>query len=492
MADNAGVEPMGSGEPIGSREPVGSREPIGSLKMVRVDRIVPSRHQVRKDFNEEGLKGLAESIKRIRLKTPVAVRKIQTPTPLPEGADPNEEWWELFDGERRWRAAKMAGLEYIPAIEYDVKTEQEGVEQGAGCNTQKQELNPIEEADLYALLNKLDPDKNTHEAIAATYGKDRSYVTQSLLIVKMPQFIKDNVIRITLSRSHAVQLLRLPSDDMKVNAAEAIIAKKLSVQAASQLIDKMLGNPGQADKKGKGGKVKGDGVHIAKSGKKVHIEYNGPADTPTDAIARAITEEHQKWQAEQARAEQAKPDPEAEKAAKAAKRAALDEISKLTKALRTAKAHFNSLKAANRDTASALRDIESIKADIQAQKLKLKGSGGPNGKEQDKGKGLDEQATNTIKQTEDFVVKQIKKNMEQAGTGASNNEQGLVNGNGNDGGKKAEEQNAQSGSAQDTKSAQADKVLNDPKGQKNLEEQAKKEGISVEELKARIKKSWGL
>jgi ParB family chromosome partitioning protein len=361
------------------------------VKQIRVDRIVPSRHQTRQDFNEEGLKGLAESIKSIGLKTPVAVRRISAtealadrpaPDPLPEGASPNDEWWELLDGERRLRAHKLAGLEVIQVIEYDIKNEADAKAWVLVANLQRENLNPIEEAVGYDNLNKLDPVYWTHEAIAAKFGKDRSYVTKSIGILELPQAIKEYVLRSTLTRNHAIQLMRLSSDDLKVKVAEAITVKSLSVQGTSQLIDKMLNSASPASKPEHAGakSVKAskgsrhNGVSIAKSARGIHIEYDGPADTPTDTIAKTITEEHQKWQAEQGKP---KLDLKTEKVAIAAKKKADEaKIDNIKKALKSAQAYAKDLKKAGKDNSGKLKEIEELKAELQALKPNRKSAGG--------------------------------------------------------------------------------------------------------------------
>ena len=90
------------------------------------------------------------------------------------------------------------------------------------ANVQRKDLNPIEEAEGYALLIQFDKDKYTHEVIAEKFGKDRSYVTLSLQLLKLSENVKDNVSRGTLSRSHGLQLVRLPSADLQEKAMKEI------------------------------------------------------------------------------------------------------------------------------------------------------------------------------------------------------------------------------------------------------------------------------
>lgn len=377
----------------------------GVLRVVRVDRIVASRYQARKDFNEDGLKSLAESIKGVGLKMPVAVRSISatealadrpSPNPLPEGASAagGDEWWELLDGERRWRAHKLAGIEYIPAIEYEIKYEAEAAGWGVVSNLQRADLNPIEEAVGYDNLNKLDSAYWTHEQIAAKFGKSRVYITQSIGMLALPQFIKDNVMRITLSRSHAIQLMRLPAE-LQENAAKIVISRGLNWRNTTKLVDKILANPAAFNTSplageggGEGGvanpkpKPVAKGIKCVKSGKGFHFGGGYKTLIPIDDFVKAARDSYQALldeQAKQAQVQQAKskagsskPDPEALKADKAAKRDATAETARLKKQLKTAQAHFSSLKTGNRDTSGALKDIESIKADIEAQKQKLK------------------------------------------------------------------------------------------------------------------------
>ncbi len=160
------------------------------LKQIPVNRILPSRHQARKFFDEDGLKGLADSIDKEGLLEPVMVRLVSAPNPLPEGHTatlnqsqssgsgqaPNQsgsgqDWYELVYGERRWRACKLLGRDIMDAIVTAVVSEAASAAKGLVENLQREGMNPIEEAEGFDHLNKLDPGYWTHEQIASVAGR---------------------------------------------------------------------------------------------------------------------------------------------------------------------------------------------------------------------------------------------------------------------------------------------------------------------------------
>ena len=210
------------------------------IKLIPVNCIIPSRHQARKDFSEESIKSLAASIESEGQLEPVMVRVAPAPNPLPEGAPQDGEWYELIYGERRLRAFKLLGRSVIEAKVVAVTSEAEAAAKGLIENIQREGINPMEEAEGFAHLNQLDQGYWTQGQIAKVAGKTQGYISQSINMLGLPQFIKDNISRLILTRSHALELMRLPSDGIKLKTANEIIAKDLNRESTRLLIDKTL------------------------------------------------------------------------------------------------------------------------------------------------------------------------------------------------------------------------------------------------------------
>jgi ParB/RepB/Spo0J family partition protein len=267
------------------------------VKMIAVNRVLPSRHQARKYFNEESMNGLIASIKQVGLLEPILVRVVPAPNPLPEGAGPGGEWYELICGERRLRAFKAGGIEFIPAIIVEVGDEGDAAVDGLVENAQSEGLNPMEEAEGFQHLRLINPEIWTHEKIAERVGRDRVYVTQSIGILQLPQSVKEYVFQNTLSRAHAIQLVRLGSDEQREEVSKTIISKNLSWNATRSLIDKMIENPEQNIKESGdiGGNAAPGGFRIVKSAKGIHIIGDYPEGVATDELAKGLKEAHKKW-----------------------------------------------------------------------------------------------------------------------------------------------------------------------------------------------------
>ncbi len=304
------------------------------LKVIPINSILPSRHQARKDLDQEYVKSLAESIKKNGLKVPIKVREVEPPNPLPEGVVPFDgKCYELIYGANRKEACVLAEHTDMPAIVGGVESEADAAVDGYLENTMRKPLAPFDEADFFKYLKGLNPEWKW-EKVAESVGKSPAYVSQSLGFLELSGPVKENFSQLKLPRNHILELMRLPDDNLKMKAAQEIAAKDLSQQSTRQLVDKMLGSAGKADKAGKGKAAgKGGGVHIAKAGKNIHIDVLVPADTPIDAITKAITDEHQKWQAEQANINKTNPqtrpggpDAKAKKAAIAAKKLTADAL----------------------------------------------------------------------------------------------------------------------------------------------------------------------
>jgi ParB family chromosome partitioning protein len=195
------------------------------MRRIPLDAIVPSRHQPRKSFDEKALGELAASIRASGLMQPVAVR------PLEQGADaPGGAAWELVAGERRWRAASMAGLDAIPALVVEL-SDQESAAWAVVENLQREDLNPIETAEA---LRALQRDHGlTQTEIAERVGLDRSSVANLIRLTELPEGARALVASGALTTGHAKALLSAP-DRLRVGLAKRASAQGWSVRRLEQ------------------------------------------------------------------------------------------------------------------------------------------------------------------------------------------------------------------------------------------------------------------
>ena len=199
------------------------REETGGEIMVKVSLIEPNRDQPRKDFNEEELQELAESIKNYGVLQPLLVQKKGTS-------------YELIAGERRWRAAKLAGLREVPVVlrEYN---KQQAMEIALIENVQRSDLNPIEEAQAYQQLVK--EFHLTQEEIAVRVSKNRATITNAMRLLKLDSQIQDLLIKGMISSGHARAILSLEDGQLQKKAAQEILDRGLSVRETEKLVKKM-------------------------------------------------------------------------------------------------------------------------------------------------------------------------------------------------------------------------------------------------------------
>ncbi len=197
------------------------------LLQLEIGRIVPNPHQPRKAFATDKLDELAISITARGLIQPVIVR------PLGDGR------YELIAGERRWRAARQAGLARIPAVVRHAESA-EAIELALIENIQRQDLNPIETAQAYRHL--AETFDLSHEEIAVKVGKDRSSITNLLRLLNLPEEIQNNLASGTLSVGHARAILGISERDGQLAACAAVLAKGLSVRD-TELLVKRLARP---------------------------------------------------------------------------------------------------------------------------------------------------------------------------------------------------------------------------------------------------------
>lgn len=193
----------------------------GRVMDISIDEISPNPWQPRRDFDEESLNALASSIRENGLIQPVVVRKKKDGT------------YELAAGERRWRAAKIAGLTVIPAIskEYDDRSM---AEMALVENLQRKDLNPVDEGMAYRKL--MDEYGLTQEGISQKVGKSRPYVANMVRLLDLPKEVKDFLSKGQLTAGQARPLLGLESDAEKVQLARRIVKEGLSARKVEDII----------------------------------------------------------------------------------------------------------------------------------------------------------------------------------------------------------------------------------------------------------------
>jgi ParB family chromosome partitioning protein len=196
----------------------------GGLQQIDLDRISPNRAQPRADFDDATLAELAASMKEQGVLQPVIVR------PRDDGG------FELIAGERRWRAAQMAGLLKIPAVVRESKDD-ELLELALVENLQRENLNPIEAASAYQTL--IDGLGLTQEEVAARVGKQRSTITNALRLLNLPVQTQDRIRAGELSSGHAKALASLTNPKLQNELATRIVKQGLSVRQAEQLVAKV-------------------------------------------------------------------------------------------------------------------------------------------------------------------------------------------------------------------------------------------------------------
>lgn len=198
------------------------KERYGYL-LANIGEIKPNAFQPRKDFDEESIEELAQSIKENGIIQPLIVRK-------------SEGNYEIIAGERRWRAAQKVGLTKVPVILKDV-SDRQALELALVENLQREDLNPIEEATAYEQL--IEDFGLTHEEISARIGKERSTITNQLRLLKLPDEIKEAIIAGEITAGHARAILGLQSLAKAKEILEAIRKEKLSVRKTEKLVQKL-------------------------------------------------------------------------------------------------------------------------------------------------------------------------------------------------------------------------------------------------------------
>jgi len=188
---------------------------------ISINRIKPNPNQPRKHIKEETLKELAESIKQKGIIQPIIVKE-------------KEGYYEIIAGERRWRAAQIAGLQEIPVVIRNDISELESLELALIENIQREDLNPIDLALAYNEL--IEKYKLTQEELAKILGKSRSAIANTLRLLKLPEEIKNHIISGKLSEGHGRVLLALEDEKEMTRLANECIEKQLSVRELEEII----------------------------------------------------------------------------------------------------------------------------------------------------------------------------------------------------------------------------------------------------------------
>ena len=202
--------------------------------LVKINQVEPNREQPRKEFDEDSLMELADSIKQFGILQPLLVQK-------------RKDYYEIIAGERRWRAAKIAGIKEVPIIIRDY-TDQEIVEISLIENIQRENLNPIEEAMAYKRL--LEEFHLKQDEVAERVSKSRTAVTNSMRLLKLSPRVQQMIVDDMISTGHARALLAIDDEEQQYQLANRIFDEKLSVRETEKLV-KALKNPKKEVKKQK-------------------------------------------------------------------------------------------------------------------------------------------------------------------------------------------------------------------------------------------------
>ncbi|MDP6457361.1 MAG: ParB/RepB/Spo0J family partition protein [Candidatus Marinimicrobia bacterium] len=207
----------------------------GSVLQVALDLVSPNPHQPRQEFDKKSLEELAYSIIEKGIIQPITVRN-------------RNGGYEIIVGERRWRAARIAGLTDIPARVLEIDDDAEMMEYALIENIQRENLNVIEEAEAYAVLNK--QYGFSHTQIAKAVGKNRVTVSNTLRLLKLPQKIKESLRKGQITAGHARALLALKNSQQMLKLWKRIVERQESVRTTEELVAQLVsGAPVKGRKK---------------------------------------------------------------------------------------------------------------------------------------------------------------------------------------------------------------------------------------------------
>lgn len=269
IPDNKSMKSVTSEKTVESKEDAADKS---GVQVMKINEVEPNRDQPRKNFDEDALLELSDSIKQFGVLQPLLVRK-------------RKDYYEIIAGERRWRAAKLAGVKEVPVIEKEY-TDQEILEIGLIENIQRENLNPIEEAIAYKRL--LEEFNLKQDEVAERVSKSRTAVTNSMRLLKLSDKVQQMIIDDMISTGHARALLAIDDPELQYTLANKIFDEKLSVRETEKLV-KEIKNPKKPKEKKpvansfiyqdleeKMKSVFGTKVSIASKGKgkgKIEIEY---------------------------------------------------------------------------------------------------------------------------------------------------------------------------------------------------------------------------
>lgn len=194
--------------------------------VLKLSQIEPNRNQPRKKFDEDALAELADSIKEYGVIQPLVVQK-------------RKDYYEIVAGERRWRAAQMAGIKEIPVVIKNY-TEQEIMEIALIENIQREDLNPIEEAMAYK--NLIDEFKLKQDEVAQRVSKSRAAITNSMRLLKLDSEVQRMLIEDMISSGHARALIPIENGELQIELANRVFDEKLSVRETEKLVKSII-NP---------------------------------------------------------------------------------------------------------------------------------------------------------------------------------------------------------------------------------------------------------
>ena len=253
---------------------------------VDIDLLRPNRDQPRTAMDDSKIEELARSIKSNGIIQPIVVRKAS-------------EGYEIVAGERRWRASQRAGLAKVPVVVRDIP-EDRMLAAALIENIQREDLNPIEEAQAYRRL--VDEHQLTQEQIADAVGKDRSSVANYLRLLKLPTEVRSNLSAGSLSMGHARALLALPDETDQLRVAREVVAKNLSVRETETIVKKGTQPAAAREEKPKDVHTRaaeeklrfamGTRVRIVRKGKGGKIEVDFQSEDELQRIYELLTERH--------------------------------------------------------------------------------------------------------------------------------------------------------------------------------------------------------
>lgn len=200
------------------------QETSNGERMMKISMIEPNREQPRKKFDEDALQELSESIKQYGILQPLLVSD-------------KKDYYEIVAGERRWRAAKMAGLKEVPVVVKEFST-QEIVEISLIENIQREDLNPVEEAMAYKRL--IDEFHLKQDEIAERVSKSRTAVTNSMRLLKLDSRVQQMMVDEMISAGHARAILAISDPEQQYNAAMKVFDEKISVRETEKLVKSIL------------------------------------------------------------------------------------------------------------------------------------------------------------------------------------------------------------------------------------------------------------